>query len=69
MLPFVIGQIVPEDEPAWQVILDLKDIVEFVMAPVHTDETIAYLEVKIYDHRQCYLETFHMSSSYQNITI
>lgn len=51
LLPFVIGRIVPEDEPAWLVILDLKDIVELVVAPVHTDETI-------YDHRQHYLELF-----------
>lgn len=58
LLPFVVGQILPEDEPAWQVILDLKDIVELVVAPVHTDETIAYLEAKIYDHRQRYLELF-----------
>lgn len=39
-------------------ILDLKDIVELVVAPFHTDETIAYLEAKIYDHRQRYLELF-----------
>lgn len=58
LLPFMIGQILPEDEPAWQVILDLKDIVELVVAPVHTDETIAYLEARIYDHRQRYLELF-----------
>ncbi|XP_034087444.1 uncharacterized protein LOC117556249 isoform X1 [Gymnodraco acuticeps] len=58
LLPFVIGHILPEDEPAWQLILDLKDIVELVVAPVHTDETIAYLEAKIYDHRQRYLELF-----------
>lgn len=57
-LPFVIGYIVPEDEPAWLVILDLKDIVELVVAPVHTDETVAYLEAKIYDHRQRYFELF-----------
>lgn len=58
LLPFVIGHILPEDEPAWQVILDLKEIVELVVAPVHTDETIAYLEAKVYDHRQCYLDLF-----------
>lgn len=39
-------------------ILDLKDIVELVVAHVHTSETIAYLEAKIYDHRQRYLELF-----------
>ena len=48
----------PENEPAWQVILHLKDIVELVVAPVHTEETVAYLEVKIFDHRQRYLELF-----------
>lgn len=58
LLPFIIGQIVPEGEPAWQVILDLKDVVELVVAPFHTDETIAYLEAKIYGHRQRYLELF-----------
>nr|XP_046269580.1 uncharacterized protein LOC124072313 isoform X1 [Scatophagus argus] len=58
LLPFVIGHIIPEDEPAWLVFLDLKDIVELVVAPVHTEETIAYLEAKIYDHRQRYLELF-----------
>lgn len=54
----MIGHIVPEEEPAWLVILDLKDIVELVVAPVHTDETVAYLEAKIYDHRQRYLDLF-----------
>lgn len=58
LLPFIIGQILPDDEPPWQVILDLKDIVELVVAPVHTDETIAYLEAKIFEHRQRYLELF-----------
>lgn len=48
----------PDNEPAWQVILDLKDIVELVVAPVHTNETIAYLEGKIFEHRHCYLELF-----------
>ena len=37
-------------------ILDLKDIVELVVVPVQTAETIAYHEAMIYDHRQCYLE-------------
>lgn len=43
-MPFIIGYLVPEDEMAWQILLDLKDIVELVVAPVHTDESIAYLE-------------------------
>lgn len=43
---------------AWQILLDLKDIVELVVAPTHTDESIAYLECKISEHRQKYQEVF-----------
>lgn len=55
-LPFLIGDLVPEAELAWQVILDLKEIVELVVAPVHTRETIAYLDVKVSEHRERLLE-------------
>lgn len=41
-----------------QMLLDLKQIVELVVAPVHNDESIAYLESKISDHRQRYQEVF-----------
>lgn len=53
---YLLGDLVPEDELAWKVILDLKEIVELVVAPVHTDETIAYLDVKLSEHRQRLLE-------------
>ena len=55
-LPFLIGDLIPEGELAWQVILDLKEIVELVVAPVHTHETIAYLDVKVSEHRHRLLE-------------
>lgn len=58
LLPFVIGPLVPDNEPAWLVLMDLKDIVELVVAPVHTDESISYLESKIVEHRQRYQELF-----------
>lgn len=41
LLPFIVGEIVPNEEPSWQVILDLKDIAELVVAPVHSLESIA----------------------------
>ncbi|CAB1436729.1 unnamed protein product, partial [Pleuronectes platessa] len=50
------GDLIPEGELAWQVILDLKEIVELVVAPVHTHETIAYLDVKVSEHRHRLLE-------------
>ena len=57
-LPFVIGHLVPEGEPLWEVLLDLKDIMELVVAPTHTDESIAYLEGKISGHRKKVPRTF-----------
>ena len=39
---------------AWQILLDLKDIVELVVAPKHTDKSIVYVEGKISEHRQKY---------------
>ncbi len=58
LLPLLIGHLVPPDEPSWQVILDLKDIVELVVAPVHTTQSIAFLEAKICDHRARLREVF-----------
>lgn len=58
LLPFLIGPKVPEHEPVWQVLLDLKQIVELVVSPLHSEESIAYLESKISDHRQRYQEVF-----------
>ncbi|XP_034096114.1 uncharacterized protein LOC117562389 isoform X1 [Gymnodraco acuticeps] len=58
LLPFIIGHLVPEGEIAWQILLDLKDIAELVVAPRQTDESIAYLEGKISEHRQKYQELF-----------
>lgn len=58
LLPLIIGHLVPADEPVWLMILDLKDIAELVVSSVHTDETSAYLEWKISEHRQKYQEFF-----------
>lgn len=62
LLPLIIGQLIPEDEPAWHIVLDLKDIVELVVAPVHCDESISYLACKISEHRQRYRELFPNNS-------
>lgn len=44
LLPFVIGEKVPFTEPAWQVLMTLKDITELVVSPVHTEDSISYLD-------------------------
>jgi len=58
MLPFIIGSKVPKSEPTWHLLMDLKDIAELVVSPVHTDDTISYLDTKISEHRQRYVQVF-----------
>lgn len=58
LLPLIVGSLIPECDTAWQVLLTLKDIVELVVSPVHTLESIAYLDFKISEHRDRFLEVF-----------
>lgn len=58
LLPFLIGSKIPLGEPAWQILMNLKDIVELVVSLVHTAETIGYLDSKNSEHRHQFLELF-----------
>lgn len=57
-LPFLIGPKIPVDEPAWLILMDLKEIVELIVSPVHTQESIGYLDIKISEHRHRFLSLF-----------
>ncbi|KAK0135157.1 hypothetical protein N1851_029028 [Merluccius polli] len=57
-LPLLIGWRVPCEEPAWQILTDLKDIVDLVVSPVHTEDSIAYLDLKISEQRIRFQEVF-----------
>lgn len=47
----MVGTLVPDVEPVWQLILNPKDIVILVVSPVQCAETIVYLEFKISEHQ------------------
>lgn len=57
-LPLLIGSKIPCDDPAWQILMKLKDIVELTMAPVYSCESLAFLDFKISEHRQRLQEVF-----------
>ena len=57
-LPLLIGDVVPEDDDAWSVILELKDIVEILASSSFTDESLCYLDAKISEHRKLLLIAF-----------
>ena len=58
LLPLIIGSKIPEGEPAWEVLLVLKDIVELVVSHDYTEESICYLDSKISEHRHRFLQVF-----------
>lgn len=47
LLSFIIGAKIPLNDPAWQVLMNLKDITELVVSPIHTEESICYLDTLI----------------------
>ncbi|XP_023198103.1 uncharacterized protein LOC111610076 [Xiphophorus maculatus] len=57
-LPLLIGHRVQHEEPAWQILTDLRDIVDLVVCPIHTEDSIAYLDFKISEHRTQFQEVF-----------
>ncbi|XP_034546085.1 uncharacterized protein LOC117817472 isoform X1 [Notolabrus celidotus] len=58
LLPLLIGDVVPENDDAWCVILELKDIVELLASSTFTEESLCYLEGKISEHRKLLQNAF-----------
>lgn len=54
----MIGNIVPENNKAWDILLDLKDIVELVTATKLSEESLCFLDCKVSEHRQLFQEVF-----------
>lgn len=58
LLPALIGSRVPEGDKMWEVLMELKDIVELAVSHTFTNDTIQYLAWKISGHRQLLQEVF-----------
>ncbi|XP_065099819.1 uncharacterized protein [Paramisgurnus dabryanus] len=58
LLPLMIGSKVPEGDETWAIIMDLKEIVQLVLSPSFTEESIQYMQSKITDHRQALKAVF-----------
>lgn len=58
LLPLMIGHLVPENEASWEILMDLKEIVELVVSADLSDASLSFLERKIADHRELLRETF-----------
>lgn len=57
LLPVLIGSEVPEGDEHWEVLIDLKDIVELALCRTFTDSDLEDMAGKIEDHRQLLQES------------
>lgn len=58
LLFVLIGDVVPKNDDACSMILDLKDIVELLASSIFSDESLCYLDGKISEHRKFLLNVF-----------
>jgi hypothetical protein len=57
-LPIILGDLVPEDNKEWNILLLLKDITEMVLSPTFDKRLCAYLHSVIVDHHLLLKECF-----------
>lgn len=58
LLPLLIGNYIPEQEQSWEILMDLKEIVEITVSTTLSEGTLCYLGNKLSDHRQLLTDTF-----------
>ena len=58
LLPVLIGSRVPRDESAWDLLMDLKEIVELCFSPAISEASVGYLASKIADHKFAFKQLF-----------
>lgn len=57
-LPIIIGDQVPTDDPHWQLLLSLLDVMSLVFASAISEGATYYLQSLISDHMQMFVELF-----------
>lgn len=48
----MVGSSIPERDKRWAILIDLKEIVQLVLSPSFTKESIQYMPSKMSAHRQ-----------------
>lgn len=58
LLPLLIGEKIPVNEPKWELVLLLKEITQLCFAPLLCEADVLYLELKISSHLELFKECF-----------
>ncbi len=56
LLPLILGDIVPENDPFWAMLMLVKDMLEICMAPCVNEGLLIYLDEIIQEHKRLYVE-------------
>ena len=58
LLPLLIANKIPEDNPEWQNFILLLRIMEYVFSPVLSLDAVAYLRMIINEHHETFLQIY-----------
>lgn len=57
-LPLMIGHHIPEGDETWEVLMNLKDLVELAVSASFTEESLYFFDCKIAEHRDLFQKVF-----------
>lgn len=58
LLPLLVGHYIPEGGEIWEVLMNLKDVVEISVSASFTEESLYFLDCKIAEHRNLFQKVF-----------
>ena len=58
LLPFMIGDLIPDDDEHWLNFLAVLTIIDYVFAPVISPDIVAFLHDKIRSHQETFQQLY-----------
>ena len=58
LLPLMLGEVVPTDDQQWECFLLLMTIVDYVFAPVTSNDIATFIKQLITDHHEMFKEVY-----------
>ena len=58
LLPLMIGELVPQNDPYWQNFVLLLTITDYIFAPVTSDDITSYIKVLLKEHHERFCELY-----------
>lgn len=65
VLPYMIGEYIPQTDEHWQNYLRLLEIVDLLFSPSITEDDIGYLSVLITEHHQSFVTALQCTTAAQ----